>query len=361
MSDAVATQSPSHRSVSSDRARDRAVGIWLLICAAMIFAAIVIGGITRLSGSGLSIMEWKPLMGALPPMGADEWDRVFALYRGIAQFKHINPDMTLPEFQGIFWWEYSHRLWDRLIAVAFLLPFLWFLAKGYLRRAWASRLGAIFAIGALEGAIGWYMVSSGFEDRDSVSQYRLVLHLGLALAIYAAILWSAFDLLQPDAVTGDESRAVSLRRHVLVLLVLIAVELVLGGLVAGLHGGLIDNDFPFMNGAWVAPDVFSMSPWWANPTENPVTAQFLHRLGAYAVSLTLLSLVWRGWRSALSRPLPARIGLLLAALVLQVALGISTLMLVVPLPLAAAHQAGAVLLLSATLFVLHGLRRIGAE
>ena len=344
----------------AERGRDRAVGLWLLACAGMIFVMVILGGITRLSGSGLSIMEWNPLMGALPPSGEAEWNRVFALYREIAQYKHINAGMTLPEFQGIFWWEYSHRLWGRLIGIVFFLPFLFFLVKGYLRKAWAPRLAAIFLLGALQGFVGWYMVASGFEDRDSVSQYRLVLHLGMALMIYALVLWSAFDLLQPEPIAGPVRRARSLARHAVLLLVCIALELALGGLVAGLHGGLVYNDFPYMNGDWIAPDVLAMSPWWINPTENPVTAQFLHRCGAALVTVVLLGLIWRGLRGALPRPVPGRFALLFLALILQVALGISTLMLVVPLPLAVTHQAGAVVLLSATLYALHGLRRIGA-
>jgi cytochrome c oxidase assembly protein subunit 15 len=335
---------------------DRAVAIWLLVCAGMIFVMVLLGGITRLSGSGLSIMEWKPLMGALPPTSTAEWERVFALYREISQYKNVNHGMSLAEFQGIFWWEYSHRLWGRLIGIVFFLPFLWFLVRGYLRKAWAPKLGAIFLLGALQGGIGWYMVASGFEDRDSVSQYRLVLHLSLALIIYALILWSAFDLLQPRAIGGSPATARPLRRHAIVLLILVALELSLGGLVAGLHGGLIYTDFPLMNGDWVAPDVFAMSPWWMNVAENPGGAQFLHRVGALLVTLTLLSLVWRAWRTEVR----GRMGLLLAALALQVTLGISTLILVVPLPLAVAHQGGAVLLLSATLYALHGLKRMGA-
>jgi cytochrome c oxidase assembly protein subunit 15 len=256
--------------------------------------------------------------------------------------------MTLPEFQGIFWWEYTHRLWGRLLGVVFFLPFLWFLLRGYLRRSWAPRLAGIFILGGLQGAIGWYMVASGFEQQDAVSQYRLVLHLGMALVIYALLLWSALDLLQPQRHAGEPSR----RRHGILLLALIAVELTLGGLTAGLHGGLIYNDFPYMNGDWVAPDVFSLSPWWINPTENPVTAQFLHRIGAGLVTLAALGLAWR-----IRRDLPVRAGLLLAALVLQVSLGIATLMLVVPVPLAVAHQTGAVLLLTASLYTLHGLQR----
>jgi cytochrome c oxidase assembly protein subunit 15 len=339
---------------------DRAVGTWLLVCAAMVFVMVLLGGITRLSGSGLSIMEWKPLMGALPPMSTAEWERVFALYREISQYKNVNHGMSLSEFKGIFWWEYSHRLWGRLIGIVFFLPFLWFLLRGYLRKAWAPKLGAIFLLGALQGGIGWYMVASGFEERDSVSQYRLVLHLGLALVIYALILWCALDLLRPRALAGNASVARPLRRHAILLLALVAAELALGGLVAGLHGGLIYNDFPFMNGDWIAPDVLSMSPWWVNPTENPVTAQFLHRIGAGLVTITLLWLVLRIWRGDLPEALKARSGILLAALVLQGGLGISTLMLAVPLPLAVAHQGGALILLTATLYTLHGLKRVGA-
>jgi cytochrome c oxidase assembly protein subunit 15 len=355
MIDALSTAVPSH--LRAERTRDRAVGLWLLVCAGMILVMVVLGGITRLSGSGLSIMEWDPLMGTLPPLSHAAWNRVFDLYQGIAQYKNINAGMTLAEFKGIFWWEYSHRLWGRLIGVVFFLPFLWFLFKGYLRRAWAPRLIGIFLLGALQGAVGWYMVASGFEDRDSVSQYRLVLHLGMALVIYALILWSALDLVSPSAIPGDRGAARRLSAHAWLLLAAVALELALGGLVAGLHGGLVYNDFPLMNGDWIAPDVFAMSPWWLSATEDPGTAQFLHRLGALLVTLLVLSLAWRAWRTAL---LPRRTTLLVAALVLQVALGISTLVLVVPLPLAVTHQAGAVVLLSLTLLWLHGLKRVGA-
>jgi cytochrome c oxidase assembly protein subunit 15 len=348
----------------SGPARDRAIGRWLLICAGMTFVMVILGGITRLSGSGLSIMEWNPLMGVLPPMNGAEWDRLFGLYRGIAQYKHINPDMTLGAFKGIFWWEWSHRLWGRLLGVVFFLPFLWFLFKGYFRRPYGDRVGAlrlaaIFILGALQGAVGWYMVASGFEDRDSVSQYRLVFHLLMALLIYALILWSAFDLLAPDEFHDERVKARRLKRHAWLLLAAITLELALGGLVAGLHGGLIYNDFPRMNGDWIAPDVFSMSPWWLSITENPGTAQFLHRLGALLVTLLIALLALRPASTML---LPGRTVLLVLAVIVQVALGASTLILVVPLPLAAAHQAGAVLLLTAALWFLHGLKRIdGAQ
>jgi cytochrome c oxidase assembly protein subunit 15 len=363
MTQAFTSHALTETGAKSRDGHDRAVAVWLLISATMIFVMVLLGGITRLSGSGLSIMEWKPLMGALPPTSTAEWERVFALYREISQYKNVNHGMSLAEFQGIFWWEYSHRLWGRLIGVVFFLPFLYFLARGYFRKApgkpsLAPKLGAIFLLGALQGGIGWYMVASGFEDRDSVSQYRLVLHLGLALIIYALILWTALDLLQPQAISGKPATARALRRHAILLLVLVAIELCLGGLVAGLHGGLIYTDFPLMNRDLVAPDVFALSPWWTNVTENPGGAQFFHRIGALLITLTLLALVWRAWRSEVPDLIRSRMLFLLLALILQVGLGISTLILVVPLPLAVAHQGGAVVLLSATLFALHGLKRM---
>lgn len=357
-----AASPPALTRAASRAGRDRVVGLWLLICAGMIFVMVILGGITRLSGSGLSIMEWDPLMGALPPMSDAEWARVFGLYQGIAQYKHINPDMTIEGFKGIFWWEYSHRVWGRLIGVVFFLPFLWFLFRGYLGKAHGSRVGApklvaIFLLGALQGAVGWYMVASGFEDRDSVSQYRLVVHLLMALLIYGLILWSALDLLTAAHPEGDRRQARRLLFHGRLLLALIALELALGGLVAGLHGGLLYNDFPLMNGRWIAPDVFGLTPWWRSITEDPGTAQFLHRIGAALITLLVLTLAWRAGRGPV---MPGRAGLLLAALILQVGLGISTLILVVPLPLAVAHQAGAVALLSAALYFQHGVKRLAA-
>ena len=353
MTDAV---SPAPLITGTSRAaRDRAVGLWLLVCAAMIFAMVILGGITRLSGSGLSIMEWDPLMGALPPFSDAEWNRVFGLYQGIAQYKHINPNMTLGEFKGIFWWEYSHRVWARLIAVVFLVPFLFFLFKGYLRKAWAPRLAAIFVLGALQGAVGWYMVVSGFEDRDSVSQYRLVIHLLMALLIYALILWSALDLLDPEALDDAQVKARRLKLHGWLLIAAIALEITMGGLVAGLHGGLVYNDFPLMNGAIIAPDVFAMTPWWRSITEDPGTAQFVHRCGALLVALLVIVLVVR---ASMAQVLPGRTTLLALALILQVGLGIATLMLLVPLPLGVSHQAGAVLLLTVALWFQHGLKRL---
>jgi cytochrome c oxidase assembly protein subunit 15 len=336
---------------------DRAVGAWLLGLAAMVLVQVMLGAITRLTGSGLSIMEWRPIMGVVPPLTHAEWERVFDLYRQIAEYKLVNAGMSLDEFKSIFWWEYVHRLWGRLIGLAFLVPFLWFWLRGHLHRRWVGRLVAIFALGGLQGLMGWIMVASGFEARTDVSQYRLVLHLLLALGIYAALVWSALDAFAP-APSGTETPAhQALRRHGWIMMAVITLEVTLGGFTAGLHGGLVDNNFPMMGDHLIAPDLFIQSPWWINFFENPVTAQFLHRLTAGFVAIALIWLVVRARRAGLDAALKRRFYYLPFGLFGQAMLGIATLMLVVPLPLAVAHQAGAFILFTLGLFALHGVRR----
>ncbi|HET6158430.1 MAG TPA: COX15/CtaA family protein [Dongiaceae bacterium] len=341
---------------------ERAIGVWLLALAGMVLVQVMLGAITRLTGSGLSIMEWRPIMGAIPPMNEAEWQRVFGLYQRIAEYKLVNAGMTLEAFKSIFWWEYVHRLWGRLIGVAFLVPFLWFWLRGHLRRPQmgalgAGRLIALFALGGLQGLVGWIMVASGFADRTDVSQYRLVLHLLLALAIYAALLWSALDVLYPARVRTEPPIHRVLRRHGWIMMAIITLEIALGGFVAGLHGGLVYNNFPMMGDHLIAPDIFSQSPWWSNFFENPVTAQFMHRLTSGLVAIALISLVVRARRADLKQDVKRRFYYLPFGLLGQAMLGIATLMLVVPLPLAVAHQAGAFILFTLGLFALHGLRR----
>lgn len=337
-------------------AADRAIGRWLLVLSAMVLFQVVLGAITRLTDSGLSIMEWRPILGAVPPLNDAEWQRVFAIYRRIAEYKLVNAGMSLEEFKSIFWWEYLHRLWGRLIAVAFLLPFLWYWARGSLRGRRAGRLLAIFALGGLQGLMGWIMVMSGFAERTDVSQYRLVAHLMLALLIYGLLLWQALNLLQPAALSPADAERGTLRRHGRIMTALIVLEIAIGGFVAGLDAGLIYNNFPMMGEHWIAPDLFFQSPWWVNFTENPATVQFLHRLTAGFVAISLISLVVRARRSDLPAALKRRFYYLPFGLLLQAALGIATLMLVVPLPLAVAHQAGAFLLFTLGLYALHGLK-----
>lgn len=336
---------------------ERAVGAWLLALAGMVLVQVMLGAITRLTGSGLSIMEWRPIMGAVPPLNDAEWQRIFGLYRQIAEYKLVNAGMSLHEFKSIFWWEYVHRLWGRLIGVAFLVPFLGFWLRGHLRGRWVRRLIAIFALGGLQGLMGWVMVASGFADRTDVSQYRLVLHLLLALAIYAALLWCALDALYPARLRTQPPIHQVMRRHGWIMMAIITFEITLGGFVAGLHGGLIYNNFPMMGDHLIAPDLFSHSPWWMNFFENPVTAQFMHRLAAGFVAIALISLVVRARRGDLAREVKRRFYYLPFGLLAQAMLGIATLMLVVPLPLAVAHQAGAFILFTLGLYALHGLRR----
>lgn len=335
---------------------DRAVGRWLLALSGMVLVQVSLGAITRLTDSGLSIMEWRPIMGTIPPLNEAEWRRVFDIYRQIAEYQVVNAGMSLDEFKAIFWWEYLHRLWGRLIGVAFLVPFVWFWAKGQLRGAKARRIFAIFILGGLQGVMGWVMVMSGFADRTDVSQYRLVAHLMLALLIYGLLLWQALNLLQPSSFDVADAPRDRLWRNGLIMTTLITVEIAIGGFVAGLDGGLIYNNFPMMGEHWIADDLFQLSPWWINFFENPAAAQFLHRLVSGFVAIALISMTVRGRRAALPRPLKRRFYYLPVALLLQAALGIATLMLVVPLPLAVAHQAGAFLLITISLYVMHGLK-----
>lgn len=331
----------------------RPVAYWLLACCAMVLLMVVIGGITRLTELGLSITEWQPVAGILPPLNAAQWADAFARYRAIPQYAAVHPAMSLAGFKTIYFWEYVHRLWGRLIGAAFLLPFLWFMLRRRIPRALAPKLAGIFALGALQGAIGWYMVESGLAHRIEVSQYRLALHLAMAVAIYAAMLWVALDLLRGP----PRDRAPAwLRRGALAILGLAAVTLVAGSFVAGLRAGYIYNTFPLMGGAWVPGEYGQLSPWLSNWFANPAAAQFDHRLLA-ETTLLATALLWGG---SLAVPLARAPRLMLHALVamacVQVGLGVATLLLVVPLPLAVMHQAGGVLLVTAALCACHGLR-----
>ena len=261
--------------------------------------------------------------------------------------------MTLAEFKGIFWWEYVHRLWGRLIGLAFALPGLWLLWRGRIRPELRPRLAALFVLGGLQGALGWFMVESGLSQRTDVSQYRLVAHLLFALLIYGFMLWTAFGLLRPQPQVSAGCRRACAGMS-LVLLILIIGMLTTGGFTAGLDGGKIYNSFPLMGGSLVPGDILAQAPLWSNPFENPVTAQFIHRWLAMIVAATVLALWLRRGRLPAAARLP--LDLVAGMTALQVCLGISTLLLVVPIPLAAAHQAGAVMLLSLTLFALHSLR-----
>jgi cytochrome c oxidase assembly protein subunit 15 len=347
---------PSLRAaLAGARKNDRAVAAWLLVCCALVFAMVVVGGVTRLTHSGLSMVEWQPVTGALPPLDQEQWHEIFLKYQGTPEYRHVNKNMSLAEFKGIFWWEYVHRLLGRLIGVAFLLPFLWFALRGRIARTLVPKLLGIFALGALQGALGWYLVKSGLVDDPRVSQYRLTAHLGIAFLIYAAMLWVALDLLHLRAPAGESAAPRGLRRFAIAIALLIFVMTLSGGLVAGTRAGLAYNTFPLMDGYLVPPGMLATDPWYLNFFTNLTTIQFDHRLIAWLLALLA---PWF-WLRARRGPFPrAKLGadLLLGALALQVALGISTLVFAVPVALAAAHQAGALIVFGAALFLVHSMR-----
>ncbi len=326
---------------------------WLLLCCALVMAIVVVGGVTRLTRSGLSIVEWQPIVGTLPPIGEAQWLETFEKYKLTPEYHKVNQGMSLDAFKGILWWEYFHRLLGRIIGAVFLLPMLWFSWRGQIDRPLALRLVGIFVLGGLQGAMGWYMVKSGLVDDPRVSQYRLTAHLSIALAIYAVTLWTALGLLYRDPAAASPP---GLRRFAWIITALVAYMAVTGGFVAGIRAGAAYNTFPLMNGHLVPPEIFMLDPWYLNFFNNMATVQFTHRLGAWLLAL----LVPWFWLQARGEALTARarhaIWLLLGMLALQIALGIATLLLHVPVWLAAAHQGGAVVLLSAALLVNHALR-----
>jgi heme a synthase len=328
------------RTISYTSSSGRALRIWLLVVAGLIFAMVLVGGATRLTESGLSIVEWKPLTGTVPPLSESAWQAEFEKYKTIPQYQQVNRGMTLDEFKLIYWWEWAHRLLGRLIGVAFLLPFLWFLWRGAVEPTLRGWLWSIFGLGALQGAVGWWMVASGLAERVNVSPYRLAFHLTLACAIFALIVWT-IQRLRPQPLSNAPMR---LRATAILLLALVLGQIYWGALVAGLRAGLLYNTWPLIDGHVVpaAASLFFNEPWWRNLFENPLTVQFTHRGIAYAL-----------WAVALvhaidaARAGRARLPIVLAiAVTVQAALGIATLLYQVPISLALAHQGMAIIVLS---------------
>lgn len=335
----------------------RAVAWWLFACCAMVFLTMVVGGVTRLTHSGLSIVEWKPLIGALPPLTHADWLELFAKYQQTPEFIQRNHDMTLDGFQFIFWWEWAHRLLGRSIGVVFFLPYAWFLVRGRLRGALAAKVFGFFILGGLQGAMGWYMVKSGLVDDPRVSQYRLAAHLGLAFLLFGLMGWTGLGMLQPrDAKVGaGDTAAPATQRLGTWLVSLVFVMALSGALVAGIHAGLAYNSFPLMNGNFVPPEIFMIDPLWLNFFTNMATVQFDHRMIAWALMGLIPWFSWRIWNETpAARPAAVLLTLWLAV---QVSLGIATLLLQVPVALAASHQAGAMVLFGLVIWANHAIRR----
>ena len=318
------------------------IRLWLWIMAALVFAMVIVGGATRLTDSGLSITEWQPILGIIPPLTESAWLEAFEKYKLIPEFTSVKPGMTLAEFKAIYWWEWAHRFLGRFIGIAFIVPFLYFAVTRRVPSHLLPRLGVIFILGGLQGLLGWYMVMSGLIDRVDVSQYRLSAHLTLATVIFGAIVWTVLGL-------ADRRRAPSSGHEwaALALAALILLQVAAGGFVAGLDAGMGYNTWPLMDGQLIPVGLFIMEPAWRNIFENAMTVQFNHRLIAYVAAIAALILAWRiGSLSAKA---------LAAAVLLQIGLGIWTLIAQVPLSVALMHQGGAMVVFAAALWLLHEL------
>lgn len=324
--------------------------IWLLSVAVLLVGMIVLGGATRLTQSGLSITEWRPVTGTVPPLSEAAWQSEFAKYQRIPQYERLNPEMTLSDFKIIYWWEWSHRLLGRVIGAAVFFPLVFFWATRRIGPKLARRLFLIFVLGAVQAALGWYMVQSGLSERVAVSQYRLAAHLGLAFVIYGVVLATVFGLLwgKPRA----ERESGPLYGAPSAFLALVFLQILMGALMAGTHAGLTDNTWPLIDGRFIPKGLLVLDPWWRNLFENVTTIQFVHRILAYLVVLSAVAL-WLWIRRVERAPMMSlAANLLVGIAALQVALGIATLLAVVPLTLALLHQLGAVAVFSAALFLL---------
>lgn len=344
---------PLTPSLSNGKDNRRAILLWLAACLTLIVLMVMVGGYTRLSGSGLSITEWKPIHGAIPPLSLAEWEEEFALYRASPQYEKVNAGMSLEEFKAIYWPEYLHRLLGRAIGMVFFLPFAWFLAKRRLDKRFALRLAAIFALGGMQGGIGWIMVKSGLVDQPYVSHVKLALHLSMAFLIFALLLWALLDVAKP----WRERVPVSARKRQIFTLIfgLLCLQIVYGAFMAGLHAGKIYNTFPTMNGQWIPEGLLAHSPMWLNAIENIEAVQFVHRWLGTAVMIGGTAWIISAHRALTGLLQRRAFHATLLLLPLQFMLGVATLLMVAPLDLSLAHQMIGLALFAAMVVCLHGM------
>jgi cytochrome c oxidase assembly protein subunit 15 len=336
---------------------DRQVATWLLFCAAVILGMILLGAVTRLTNSGLSMVEWKPLVGIIPPLSEEAWQETFDKYRQFPEYKKINRGMSVDDFKSIFMYEYLHRVLGRLIGILFLLPMLFFAWRGSLRPGLMPKLLVLFFLGGCQGLLGWYMVKSGLVDNPRVSQYRLTAHLGLAVAIYAYMLWLALDLLLCATSSGSAQSQRPYGRLSKALVGLVYLMILSGGLVAGTRAGFAYSTWPLMGDSFIPRGLYAGTPAWLDMFEDITTVQFNHRIFAYLLTILISGFAVLVYRSGLGGRARLSVTVLMLALGMQLLLGISTLLLHVPVALAAAHQLGAMFLLTTTLFASHVLTR----
>ena len=347
----VAIVERMQRQSAADSAAHAGLRLWLYTVAGLIVAMVIVGGATRLTDSGLSITEWKPLLGAIPPLSEADWQEAFAKYQQIPEYQLVNKGMSLAAFKAIYWWEWAHRFLGRFIGVAFFVPFLIFWLRGAIPKGLMPKLAAIFVLGGAQGALGWYMVKSGLAERTDVSQYRLAAHLGLAVLIYGATLWVAFGLGRGALAGGRASGGLKALAGTFAGLVFL--QIILGGFVAGTDAGLSHNTWPLMDGAIIPDGLGAMQPWYLNLFENVLTIQFNHRMLGYLIALVALVNLFVARHTA-----SGAVALwVFAAVLAQIALGVFALLSHLQLGLALAHQAGAVLLFGLALYQLHGASR----
>ena len=327
----------------------RQIAYWLLGSCAMVFVILIVGGITRLTQSGLSITEWEPIRGLIPPLSQEDWDHYFEAYRASPEYQKLNRGLPLEEFKGIFWWEYIHRVVARIFGLGLLLPAAYFAFRGWLRRWDGVRMLVLLGLVFLQALLGWAMVQTGLGDHPHVSHYHLAAHLGMALGLFGFMMWWAFRLLHDSSSPGGEGAPSWLYRCSVAITALIFVQCIWGAFVAGLDAGRLYNTFPRMGEHWMAPAVGELTPLWVDLTANPVTVQLVHRLLGMALVIATL-LLWLGFASSgAARSLKKYAAILFALTALQMLLGIATLLLEVPITTAVIHQAMGLLLFGVAL------------
>ena len=340
--------------LSSTDENDRLIAYWLFFCAAVIFGMILLGGVTRLTESGLSMVDWKPLMGVIPPISEADWQHMFAKYKQFPEYQKVNMGMSLEAFKSIFMYEYLHRVLGRLIGIIFILPFLYFYITKRIKKGLTPKLIIMLIGGGFQGLLGWYMVKSGLVDQPDVSQYRLTAHLGAAVLIFGFILWTAFGLVNETSQQPKDLSIFSYSLSGLIFLMILS-----GGLVAGTKAGYAYSTWPLMGDSFIPSGLYSMSPLWLSAFEDITTIQFNHRIFAYCIVLLVVLFAIKALKANIQGAARTGLFVLIGLLILQVTLGISTLIYHVPIPIAAAHQVVAVALLSASLFISHCLSQAG--
>lgn len=334
---------------------NRPIIIWLFIGVLMIATMVIIGGITRLTESGLSMVDWRLVAGTFPPLTEVEWNRVFSDYQKSPEFKELNSNFTLSDFKSIFWWEYIHRLWGRIIGLVFIFPLAWFVFKKMIPKKLVGKLIAIFILGAFQGFLGWFMVKSGLVNEPRVSHYRLAAHLTTAFFAFAFTFWVAIDLLKPVPKISEDLKKIHV--WLKVFFPILILQIIYGAFVAGMDAGTVHNNFPKMdNDAWISEAVFALNPTWLNFIEAKSGVQFIHRYVAYFVSGFVFFIWFKLGKSDLSKTQQLARNLFLSALVFQFLLGVFTLLYSVPIVLGVLHQFGALLLLAASVFLAQQLR-----